>query len=72
MSYILTKLRTHQITKLTEKGLSKSEIAERIGIDISSVTYWCRKLCIEPKKIEYGMYRRILSLNRNKKNEIKN
>ena len=50
MSYILTKLQTHQITKLTKEGLSKSEIAKRIGIDISSVTYWCNKLGVKPKK----------------------
>lgn len=49
MSYILTKIRTNQITKLINEGLSKSEIAEQIGIDISSVTYWCNKLGVEPK-----------------------
>ena len=41
MSHILSKLRTYQITKLIDEGLSKSEMAEQIGIDISSVTYWC-------------------------------
>lgn len=44
MSHIITRLRTIQITKLVEDGCSKSEIAKQIGIDISSVTYWCDKL----------------------------
>lgn len=50
MSHILTKLRTNQITKLVDEGLSKSEIAKQIGIDISSVIYWCNKLGVKPKK----------------------
>ena len=44
MSYIITKLRTNQITKLVKEGYSKSEIAKQIGIGIGSVTYWCNKL----------------------------
>ena len=72
MSYILTRLRTNQITKLINEGLSKSEIAERIGIDVSSVTYWCRKLSIEPLSDAYNMKGKMLNLNGNRKNEKEN
>ena len=47
MSYIITRLRTNQITKLVRDGYSKSEIAKQIGIGVSSVTYWCDKLGLE-------------------------
>ena len=50
MSHILTKLRTHQITKLINEGFSKSEMAKQLGITVTSVTYWCKKLGIEPPK----------------------
>jgi len=65
MSYILTKLRTNQITKMIDEGLSKSEIAKQLGITVSSVTYWCRKLNVEPDA--YNMKEKILNLSRKKK-----
>ena len=50
MSHIITKLRTNQIHKLIEEGLSKSEMSKEIGIGVNTITYWCRKLDVEPKK----------------------
>lgn len=72
MSYILTKWRTNQITKLINEGLSKAEIAERIGIGVSSVTYWCRKIGVEPLNDTYNMKEKMLSMNGNRKNEKQN
>ena len=69
MSYILTRLRTNQITKLINEGLSKSEIAEQIGIDVNSVTYWCRKIGVEPLNDAYNMKEKMSSLNGKKKDE---
>jgi len=62
MSLILTKLRTNQITKLASKGFSKIRIAEQLEIDVNSVTYWYRKLNIEPEEKDKS---EIIKMNKN-------
>lgn len=62
MSLLLTKLRTNQITKLVSKGYSKSEIAEQLGINVNSVTYWYRKINIKSEEKDKS---EIFKMNKN-------
>ncbi|ACB80013.1 response regulator receiver protein [Methylorubrum populi BJ001] len=43
-------LEKEEIVRLREEGLSKSEIARRLGKSIGTVTHWCLTLGAEPPR----------------------